>query len=490
MAKIHSLNIGGSTYVIEPKTVKINDVRGEDRLTSYFADYALTPWFNQNSDVNEEHWASGITMKGWSNDYQSWQLAAGSSDFLQSGSKFRNGLNDTWEPWKSVILEGDTATSSYSIYVTYNPLSNDTYSVPFMDAGHSKNSKIYSDDTFYYNPYRNILTAAYFDGIATRVNATPRQVGISYLAFLDNKTLGGRYIYSYAHAFMDATNGEMQIPNLRLKHTDNNYSSYLRFGDGNYSYICETPADRLIYYARQHTIRSNRSEGIHLDGFTYLMSNVEPKRNNTSDLGSSSKKFKAAYSTTFYGNLIGNVIGDFVGNVTMNAESASQVNVTATETTGNYPLILGPAANAGSTIDTGNKSLYTDSENSLYYNPSNNTLYSTKFSGNLTGNVIGNSDSSTTIKVNVTSTSGNYPLILGPSTIVGGPVKMGNKSLYTDSENNLYYNPSTNTLFASYFSGEAAKVKVRATASFANYPLIFGPSVATVGGTVSTGSKS
>lgn len=49
--------------------------------------------------------------------------------------------------------------------------------------------------------------------------------------------------------------------------------------------------------------------------------------------------------------------------------------VTATSTSANYPLILGPSASAGATITSGDKMLYTDSVNSLYYNPNTNILF-------------------------------------------------------------------------------------------------------------------
>jgi hypothetical protein len=49
--------------------------------------------------------------------------------------------------------------------------------------------------------------------------------------------------------------------------------------------------------------------------------------------------------------------------------------VTATSTSANYPLVFGPSASAGATITSGDKMLYTDSVNSLYYNPSTNILF-------------------------------------------------------------------------------------------------------------------
>ena len=89
-------------------------------------------------------------MKGWTNDYQSWQLAAGSTSSLKSGLKFRNGINDTWQPWKNVILEGDTATNAINAtnatnatYIEVNATStNATYYLTFVN-GTKRNRKPY-----------------------------------------------------------------------------------------------------------------------------------------------------------------------------------------------------------------------------------------------------------------------------------------------------------------------------------------------------------
>lgn len=58
--------------------------------------------------------------------------------------------------------------------------------------------------------------------------------------------------------------------------------------------------------------------------------------------------------------------------------------------------------------------------------------------------------------VTATSTSANYPLILGPSASDGGSLSSGDKMLYSDSVNSAYYNPSTNVLTAPYLSGISA----------------------------------
>ena len=64
-------------------------------------------------------------------------------------------------------------------------------------------------------------------------------------------------------------------------------------------------------------------------------------------------------------------------------------------------------------------------------------------SGGITGGVTGNASTASKICVSLKSDSVNYPLIF---TEYQATPSAGNKSILQDSANNLYYNPSTNTL--------------------------------------------
>ena len=89
----------------------------------------------------------------------------------------------------------------------------------------------------------------------------------------------------------------------------------------------------------------------------------------------------AIMAKKFVGNLTGNVTGDLTGDVTGTATNATNVNIATSSSNSDYPLLF------TSNVTAGNKRIYTDSANELKYNPSTNTLTTTKFKGDLEGNL-------------------------------------------------------------------------------------------------------
>ncbi len=88
------------------------------------------------------------------------------------------------------------------------------------------------------------------------------------------------------------------------------------------------------------------------------------------------------FSGNITGNVTGNVTGDVTGDLTGTADLATQVTVSANNSTDEtvYPLFVdGATGSQGAETDTG-----------LTYNPSSGVLTSTSFAGALTGNVTGN----------------------------------------------------------------------------------------------------
>ena len=100
---------------------------------------------------------------------------------------------------------------------------------------------------------------------------------------------------------------------------------------------------------------------------------------NVSNTGAKSIYYNGLYSTSFTSTSFpfdADKIYTFTYNGTYWVLEGDWLNtVTATSTSANHPLILGPSASAGATITSGDKMLYTDSVNSLYYNPSTNILF-------------------------------------------------------------------------------------------------------------------
>lgn len=99
--------------------INIMDLREEERLPSYYTPKRLTAWFNLHGGPVAD-WCSGINVKGWYNNYVSWELAAAASGQVVGDSNlyFRNGINDTWEPWQKVLTSKNYASVLDSRYYT------------------------------------------------------------------------------------------------------------------------------------------------------------------------------------------------------------------------------------------------------------------------------------------------------------------------------------------------------------------------------------
>ena len=104
--------------------------------------------------------------------------------------------------------------------------------------------------------------------------------------------------------------------------------------------------------------------------------------------------------------------------------------------------------------------------------PSNDYLYAARFVGPLTGAVNGNASTSTQVYVTSTASNTDYRLIFGENNDGGNAYE----SLYKDSGASLYYNPSTNRLYAEHIQGEGSLI------TNINYNNIYNPpTIPTVG---------
>lgn len=439
MANIHSLNIGGSTYVIEPNLINITAKTSGMSYVAFFSDrraggrYAYSYYGAFLNNTTGELQIPHLRLKHTNGNYGSY-LSFGDSNysyifenpddklniFSSKGTFIIGGptyissnytyvandmyfyknilpVNDSYsnigtpeKRFSNIYVDNiNTDNINAAIYVTYNPLSNNSYSVPFMDYGHSKHSKIYSDNTFNYNPYTNTLYATNFAGTAR--NATNAlysdQVAIHTKEFIKDGGL----------CSLDA--------------------------------IYDVP---VILGGCDCTIFSDQPDY----DFFGLMTDYHPQNNNSNWLRYNFND-QTLKSTNFEGNLEGNAT------TATTATNANNVKVTVTSTSANYPLILGPSTTVGATVTSGNKSLYTDSANNLYYNPNTNTLTTTTFSGSLSGNA---SSATNATYINVTSCStnnGTYRLLFTNGT--------GNRKAYTNS--GVCVNPYSKTIIADQICG-------------------------------------
>ena len=105
-------NGGKSDYI------KIHDIRNAESFapnSSIYPEKTLTAWFSINS-VPTSGWHSGITVKGWTNNYQSWQLASWSNESAKEKLYYRRGGGgsanaETWGDWKEIAFKSDIPTS-------------------------------------------------------------------------------------------------------------------------------------------------------------------------------------------------------------------------------------------------------------------------------------------------------------------------------------------------------------------------------------------
>ena len=141
------------------------------------------------------------------------------------------------------------------------------------------------------------------------------------------------------------------------------------------------------------------------------------------------------------------------------ATASTSTKVTSTYTNTASAVFL----NGNLTVSTASKDLY--HTNAVYMTPSNDYLYAARFVGPLTGAVTGNASTSTQVYVTSTATSTDYRLIFGENNDGGNAYE----SLYKDSGASLYYNPSTNRLYAEHIQGEGSLI------TNINYSNIYNP---------------
>ena len=131
------------------------------------------------------------------------------------------------------------------------------------------------------------------------------------------------------------------------------------------------------------------------------------------------------------GNLTGNVSGNLTGNVVGFATTAQNVNVLAADAaTGNHFLpFVRTQTGSGLALST---------DNTLYYDPAGNILYSTNFNGAFTGTISGIATTAANMVVNNAAESTTHYILMSPSA-TGAGVAVSSDTTFT-------INPSTNAL--------------------------------------------
>ena len=131
------------------------------------------------------------------------------------------------------------------------------------------------------------------------------------------------------------------------------------------------------------------------------------------------------------GNVTGNVSGNLTGNVVGFATTAQNVNVLAADAaTGNHFLpFVRTQTGSGLALST---------DNTLYYDPAGNILYSTNFNGSFTGTISGIASTAANMVVNNAAESTTHYILISP-TPTGAGVAVSSDATFT-------INPSTNAM--------------------------------------------
>ena len=102
-------DIGASPSSHGHTHVNVPDVRNTNPTPNDCSDKTISSFFNnQYGDA----WRSGITVKGWTDGYCTWQLSNPSSTTLSEDLKFRAGMGTSWNPWRKIYHEGNKPTLS------------------------------------------------------------------------------------------------------------------------------------------------------------------------------------------------------------------------------------------------------------------------------------------------------------------------------------------------------------------------------------------
>ena len=102
-------DIGAATSSHTHPSIVVSDVRNTNPTPDDYTDRAITTFFNNQYG---DGWRSGVTVKGWSDGYCTWQLSNPSSTAVSEQLKFRAGIGTTWNPWRKIYHEGNKPTLS------------------------------------------------------------------------------------------------------------------------------------------------------------------------------------------------------------------------------------------------------------------------------------------------------------------------------------------------------------------------------------------
>ena len=413
------------------------------------------------------------------------------ADFIPISDGF-GGIGTTTIRWGNGYFDDLTVTNTISGNITGNAATagtatnfnvvadnatNATHYVIFTGAatgGQSPNS----DTGLTYNPSTNTLTVANLAGNAsTASNATNATNATNFNVAADNDTNANHYVIFTGGATgnqrPNSDTGLLYNPSTNTLTATNFAGTATRATDADRVNVNATGSDlnfRMIFTEPNDS--ADTSGIIYKDNATNFYYNPST---NTLTCPNFAGNATSATSATNATNATNAATADYAtsagtaGSATSatNATNATNFNVAADNSTNanHYVIFTGGA--------TGNQR--PNSDTGLLYNPSTNTLTATTFAGNAsTATSATNATNATNFNVLAdNSTNANHYIIFTDGAT-------GNQR--PNSDTGLLYNPSTNTLTATTFAGNAStatratdadRVNVNATSSSQNFRMIF-----------------
>jgi hypothetical protein len=410
---------------------------------------ATTGFFGFNDTDGKFRFIPNATTAAGSNVYSG---TAGTAVFLFVEATLSGNAAGTAATYTNFFgtLNGNVtgfATTAASLNVAAGA-ANASHFISFSPVATGSGVAISTDTDLTYNPSTNILTAPTFSGALSgnvTGNLTGNVTGFATTATSLNVVAGGSNASHFIH-FSPIATGSGVATSSDTDLTYNPSTNVLTAGTfsgalsgnvtgnltGNVTGTATTAASVHLVAGANNTNHSvvfslfATGTGVGLSTDSTLLYNP-----NSDTLS----------STNFSGALSGNVTGNLTGNVTGFATTATSLNVVAGGSNASHFITFSPVA-TGSGVAT-------SSDTDLTYNPSTNVLTAGTFSGALSGNVTGNVTGTATTAASIHLVAGanntNHSVVFSlfaTGTGVG---------LSTDST--LLYNPNSDTLSSTNFSG-------------------------------------
>lgn len=120
-----------SVYSRFTSYVQVIDRRSETPAPNSYEAHNITAFFNAGNGMPDGNWWSGFHVRGWGDDYCTWELVGPSStNNTAYNLRYRTGIGDTWGAWKMIMTDvecdknyvkkaGDTITGRLEVRSTF-----------------------------------------------------------------------------------------------------------------------------------------------------------------------------------------------------------------------------------------------------------------------------------------------------------------------------------------------------------------------------------